>query len=270
MLSVLVEAIRFYFPSSQTGNRQATNNKAENRACQLKHLRKRKRQLRREWRHRCDEPTENMATLRSGFHAVHKRIKRLSAQLASIEKDACRSENMRRFRADPFSFGKTFFSDQAQSRPDFSIEEAMSHFATVYTDDDRSASYSPLEKDPSKPEPSVTFPTSLPPRSLFQKNLKRTRNSSAPGPNRIPYLAWKRYRSLQQQLYTVCCKVWQQAQIPTSWRQAIIVLVHKKGDQTTQPTFDRLPCQIATLKYSFHLSHPKQRPTCDQTTTLMV
>ena len=175
--------------------------------------------------------------LRSEYHAVHKRIKRLGAQLASIEKGACRIKNMRRFRTDPFSFGKTFLSDQAQSRPDFSVEEAMSQFATVYTDDDKSASYSQFEKDPSKPEPSVTIRTSLPPRSLFQAKLKRTRKSSAPGPNRISYLVWKRCPWLQQRLYTVCCKVWQQAQIPTSWRQAIIVLVHKKGDQNNPANF---------------------------------
>ena len=70
MLSVLVEAIRFYFPSSQTGNRQVTNNKAEIRACQVRHLHKRKRQRRREWRHRYNEPTENTETLKR--HSPHR------------------------------------------------------------------------------------------------------------------------------------------------------------------------------------------------------
>ena len=113
--------------------------------------------------------------------------------------------------------------------------------------------YSPFEKDPSKPEPSVTFPTSLPPRSLFQANLKRTRNSSAPGPNRIPYLVWKRCPSLQQRLYTVCCKVWQQAQIPTSWRQAIIVLVHKRGDQNNPANFRPIALSNCDSKILFSL-----------------
>ena len=253
MLSVLTEAIRFYFPSSQTAGRHLNNNKTESRADQLKHLRKRKRQLRREWRNRCMEPTESTAALRSEFHAVHKRIKRLSAQLAKVENEACRTENMRRFRADPFTFGKNFFSDHAQSRPDFSVEEALSHFATTYTDDDRSAGYSPFEKDPTKPEPSVSFPTSLPSRSLFQSNLKKTRNSSAPGPNRIPYLVWKKCPSLQQRLYTVCCKVWKQAQIPSSWRQAIIVLVHKKGDQKNPANFRPIALSNCDSKIFFSL-----------------
>ena len=85
MLTVLTEAIRFYFPTKSEGKPSA-DSKAANHASQLKHLRTPKRQLRREWRNRQNEPIENTAALRSEFHAVHNRIKRLSAQLASEEK----------------------------------------------------------------------------------------------------------------------------------------------------------------------------------------
>ena len=84
MLAVLTEAIRFYFPTKSEG--KPANSKAANHASQLKHLRKRTRQFQREWLNRQNEPIENTAALPSEFQAVQKRIKRLSAQLASAEK----------------------------------------------------------------------------------------------------------------------------------------------------------------------------------------
>ena len=146
-----------------------------NHASQLKHLQKRKCQLRREWRNGQNEAIENTAALRSEFHAVLERINRLSAQLASAEKKANRSKNTRPFRANPYSFGMTFFSDKVQSCPDFSVEEAMIHFTATYTDNDRPAGYMPFHKDTPKAlaEPTVPFPTAIPSRSLFQSNLRR-------------------------------------------------------------------------------------------------
>ena len=47
------------------------------------------------------------------------------------------------------------------------------------------------------------------PRSLiFSAVLRSRRNSSAPGPNGIPNVIWKRCPSLQKRLYSVILMVW--------------------------------------------------------------
>ena len=87
------------------------------------------------------------------------------------------------------------------------------------------------------PEPTVHFPQTVPPFSLFANCLRKTRNSSSPGPNGSPYTVWKKCLSLQHRLYTVCCKVWESTSIPSCWRRAVIVLLHKAGESSNPSNF---------------------------------
>lgn len=233
MLSALVNAIRFYFPSS-TERTVAKNKNKENR---LKHLRNRKRELRKEWRSRRHEPPSQTAALRREFHAVHRRIKRLSAHFRNEHLETSKRNNMRSFRADPFAFGKKLLNDKTVVEPDFSVQKAHEHFVRAYSDQDRSAPYDAFPEACEIRPPTSSFPLAIPSRSMFTQCVRKMRNGSAPGPNGIPYLVWKRCPSLEQRLYTICCKVWRSASIPAAWCEAVIILVYKKGDPSDPSNF---------------------------------
>ena len=72
---------------------------------------------------------------------------------------------------------------------------------------------------------------------MFTQCVRKMKNGSAPGPNGIPYLVSKRCPSLEQRLYTICCKVWRSASIPAAWCEAVIILVYKKGDPSDPSNF---------------------------------
>ena len=146
MLSALTQTVHFYFSndSAEESKHQKNRNDPHHPAheTELKSLRRKKRSLRAQWRAKKNMPPSSTASLRSEFFAVHKRIKKLTAHRASIQKEATKRSAMRKFRADPFSFGKQLFHPKSSTLPSFSKEEALSHFVTTYTDGDRSSGYS--------------------------------------------------------------------------------------------------------------------------------
>ena len=147
---------------------------------------------------------------------------------------------MQHFRADPYCFGKSFFEQKSSERPQFSVyvAEALAHFAETYCDENRSSSYEQFPEGRAAPLPSTEFPQSIPSIDLFRACLRKARNGSAPGPvNGIPYTVWKNCPSLQHRLYTICCIVWQSAKVPEAWCEAIIILLHKSGDNKAPKNF---------------------------------
>ncbi len=53
------------------------------------------------------------------------------------------------------------------------------------------------------------------------------KNNASPGFNAIPYLVFKRCRSVLKALLCIIQKVWKTGDVPKSWAQAYIVLIAK-------------------------------------------
>ena len=100
-------------------------------------------------------------------------------------------------------------------------------FFKTYFDNDRSHVYSDSLNLLPAPPPSLPFNVSTPSFQEFGRVLRKCRNSSAPGPNGIPYLIWKRCPFLSQLLYKLICRVWATGLIPAMWQKANIILIAK-------------------------------------------
>lgn len=258
MLEALVKTIKFYFPNHRSDDapENEPHVQSNNRSChhsELKTLRKRKRSLRAQWRARSSEPLADTASLRAEFHSVHKRIKRLTAHRSATEDARKRSANTTKFRANPFKFGKRLYHPQTSTPPTFSSDEALRHFVKTYSDTDRPSGYHPFSDAPPVPQPSVAFDLARPSFSDFLSVIRKSRNSSAPGPNGIPYIVWKRCPSLQRRLYTIFCRVWHLGTVPTSWQQAVIVLIHKSGAASDPTNFRPIALSNCDGKLFFSL-----------------
>ena len=72
---------------------------------------------------------------------------------------------------------------------------------------------------------------------IFEAVLQSRRNSSAPGPNGISNVIWKRCPTLQRRLFSVITRVWTTCCIPPSWQRATIRLIHKYGPATEPSNF---------------------------------
>ena len=229
MMSTLVKAVTTYFSQPTPEERPEARPKAKPHEHEIKRLRRELRTLRKNWRRHRNEPPESTLQLRQAFHAAHRRLKRLTSDSRTSKLNQKRQSTLRQFRADPFRFGQKLFKPKNETKPAFDADAAYNHFVNCYSDDDRSSVFEALDDLPACDDPTSAFKQCPPSFSELTSVLKRKRNNSAPGPNGIPYIVWKMCPSLQKRLLTVICKVWKNKIVPSSWQQAVIILLHKSG-----------------------------------------
>ena len=92
------------------------------------------------------------------------------------------------------------FRPQTTTKPDFDANEAKKYFRSVYTDPRREFQYEPYEHLGKPPSADFVASTCPPSFAEFSAVIRSRRNSSAPGPNGIPYTVWKQCPNLQMRL----------------------------------------------------------------------
>ena len=64
--------------------------------------------------------------------------------------------------------------------------------------------------------------------NAYKDKLKKTRSKSAPGPNGVPYLVYKRCPEIAKILFNYLRGLWVRNQISESWKEAEGVLIPKE------------------------------------------
>ena len=113
----------------------------------------------------------------------------------------------------------------------------MKYFRSVYTDPRREFQYEPYEHLGEPPSRHFVASTCPPSFAFFSAVIRSRRNSSAPGPNGIPYTVWKRCPNLQMRLFSIISRAWKSTEIPPSRQRAVIRLVHKSGSPNEPSDF---------------------------------
>ena len=160
-LQSLTKIVHSFFAEEETSSsppemKKCTRNRGSHTPTSMRNLRKKLRELRREWRQRCNEPSEDTVELRHEFHQTHKRIKRLASQLKSSEKNERLMKEAFKFRSNPYKYGRKVFNSKSTENPSFSAEEAEAFFPERFADTDRSYCYSPFSELPPPPSPELT------------------------------------------------------------------------------------------------------------------
>ena len=73
--------------------------------------------------------------------------------------------------------------------------------------------------------------------SEFMKRLRRTRSKSAPGPNGVPYIIYKRCHGVARQLWSYLRGMWKENSISNTWRKAEGILIPKVDGATLVDKF---------------------------------
>ena len=257
-LQSLTKIVHSFFAEEETSSsppemKKRTRNRGSHTPTSMRNLRKKLRELRREWRQRCNEPSDDTAGLRHEFHQTHKRIKRLARQQKSSEKNERLMKEAFKFRSNPYKYGRKVFNSKSTENPSFSAEEAEAFFPERFADTDRSYCYSPFSELPPAPSPEFNISSAPPSFDDYKKVLLSRRNSSAPGPNGIPNTVWKRCQCLHQPLYSIIRRVWSSTNIPASWQCATIRLFHKSGSTNDPSNFRPIALSNCEGKVFFSL-----------------
>jgi hypothetical protein len=196
-------------------------------------IRRRQRELRREWNRRGTLPEDTVESLRTEYHVLRRQIRR-RVRLANLQNDLVqRGHNTRKFRQDPHRFASALLNQQHNHEPQFDKAAADAHFSKVYTDTDRSYVYEGLPTLPPVPLPTSIFSDAPPTLQELRSVLRKARNKSAPGPSGIPYVVYKMLPSLLPTLHALFVKVWKSQQVPLAWRVAHMILLAKSSDTSS-------------------------------------
>ena len=154
---------------------------------------------------------------------------RLAKRAESTRKRRKRfAKNCNEFLSHPFEFAKSVIAPNPKGTLESSKEEVEKHLTKSHSKKENE------EEEKSWPEdivdfepPEVDYDNSLPTLREFSQKLRKTRNNSAPGPNGVPYLVYKRCPGVARLLYAYLKGMWRKNTISRVWRTAEGIFIPK-------------------------------------------
>jgi hypothetical protein len=185
------------------------------------------------WAHRDPHDISTSTALQQERNSLLKLVRRsLRSRAREMEAQQLHG-NVQAFRHDRYGFSRGLFHPRVQVTPASSKDTADAHFSSFYAHADRVYVYEDRPDLPQAPSPTHPFASDVPTLAQLLQVLKRCRNSSAPGPNRISYLVYKHLTSVQRHLHAIFCRVWSEQYVPyvpQAWRVASMILLPKSED----------------------------------------
>ena len=102
---------------------------------------------------------------------------------------------------------------------------------------------------PSFNQPSFSFDKSLPSYAKVTQVIRRIKSSGSPCPlDKISIICFKRCPYLRTFLTEIIRIIWESGRVPSEWKKACTVLVHKKGTSDDPASFRPITLESVPLK----------------------
>ena len=89
----------------------------------------------------------------------------------------------------------------------------------------------------------------LPTYQEVTRVIRRMKAGKSPCPlDQVSVIVLKRCPYLRTLLTSIIEKVWQTKRIPSAWKAATTILIHKKGEANDPANFRPIPCSLFVLK----------------------
>ena len=148
-----------------------------------------------------------------------------------------------------WSYCKQYLEAGKQKLPTCSRESCQTYFRNSFKCANRLKRFFIPNWIPRFEPPSVAFNLSPPMYHQINKIIKRMKASGSPCPlDQISILCYKRCPFLRSYIHVICKEVWIQQYIPTIWRRAVTILIHKKGSTDEPGNFRPITLQPVALK----------------------
>ena len=153
---------------------------------------------------------------------------RLTKRAESLRKKRkAYARNCNAFLSQPFQFAKNQIDPKLNGELKSSKERVESFLQEVHGKPEETERTAPGDI-PDYDEPEVEFDSSLPSWHEFNSKLKKARNNSAPGPNGVPYLLYKRCPKVARLLYGYLKGLWKKNTVSKVWRKAEGIFIPKE------------------------------------------
>ncbi|XP_053170226.1 uncharacterized protein LOC128354001 [Scomber japonicus] len=204
------------------------------RAEKISQLRRELRDLKNQFKGASEDLKPGLAEIRCVL-----RKKLLTLRRAEWHRRRAKERAKRRaaFLANPFGFTKQLLGQKRSGHLTCAKEEVDSYLHETYSDAVREEDLGEFRDLIKPPEPTCEFNIKAPTWKETQSVVKAARNNSAPGPNGIPYLVYKRCPKLLNCLWKILRAIWRRGIVAHQWRSAEGVWVPKEERSTTIEQF---------------------------------
>ena len=137
------------------------------------------------------------------------------------------AKNCNAFLSQPFQFARNQLDPKLNGKLESSKEEVESFLQEVHGEKEE-AERRCLEDIPEYEEPKADFDGSVPSWHEFNRKLRKARNKSAPGPNGVPYLLYKRCPKVSRLLFGYLKGLWRKNVVSKAWRKAEGIFIPKE------------------------------------------
>ena len=158
---------------------------------------------------------------------------RLSKRAETLRKNRKKvTRNSNNFLRQPFQFTREVINPKPKGELENCQEEVESYLHKAHSDKEKNDPLPPLDCLWDFTDPETPLKDNPPSFREFTEKLKKTRSKSAPGPNGVPYLVYKRCPDIAKIMYRYLRGLWIKNQISETWKEAEGVLIPKEDGAT--------------------------------------
>ena len=192
--------------------------KSSRRQRELAILRKEKKVLRRHWKEADESEKDGLAELWSDVKRRARDLRRAENARIKYERRRARQN----FFKDPYRFGKSLLDTPKSGVLKVDQSELEEHLSRTYRDDLRSVPLGERQDIPMVPLTTNSFNLAVPSYEEVKSVIRKARNRSAPGPNGIPYLLYKRCPRVLKILHMFVESAWETGRVGNEWKRVYI------------------------------------------------
>ena len=147
------------------------------------------------------------------------------------------SRNCAEFLSQPFDFARKVIAPKPKGDMRSSKAEVENHLHKAHSDQQKNEKREITDGLHEFKKPLVELNKSPLQLGDFSKRLRKTRSKSAPGPNGVPYLVYKRCPGIARQLFSYMKGMWKNNTISKSWQIAEGTFIPKEDGATLVEKF---------------------------------
>ena len=138
------------------------------------------------------------------------------------------SSNCKEFLGQPYQFARKLLAPKPKGDLQSSKEEVELYLREAHGNQDQGKEREELEELIQYEPGDVEFDDNPPAYKEFAKKLRKARSKSAPGPNGVPYLVYKRCPGVAKLLWSYIRLLWRRNIVSDAWRKAEGVFIPKE------------------------------------------
>ena len=183
----------------------------------IKKLREELKKLRKAFKSANPEEKEGLKDLRDE-HRKEISSLRKAEQILKRKRNTARKRAA--FIANPYRFSKQLFENERSGCLSSSLQDIERYLESVHADQLRNEPLSDCQRILPEDTPETPFDEKEPTLTEIKEVVRKSRSSSAPGPNGIPYKVYKQCPTLLRKLWILFKVIWRKGAIPPEWQVA--------------------------------------------------